>query len=196
MITERNREATEKRLLDTVSDMIAENGFETIGVNAVANKSGVSKILIYRYFGSIEGLLAAYLHQNDFWINYPKTISQKEDLPEFVKTMFHGQLRKLRENPALRKLYRWELSSSNAIIINLRKQRETAGIDLINEVSRVSGRKKENIASVATMISASIAYLMMFSDVCPEYNGLRLDEDKGWQSIENGMDELIDKFFS
>ena len=145
MTTERNREATEKRLLDTVSEMIAENGFETIGVNAVTNKSGVSKILIYRYFGSIEGLLAAYLHQNDFWINYPKTISQKEDLPEFVKTMFHGQLRKLRENPALRKLYRWELSSSNAIIINLRKQRETAGIDLINEVSRVSGRKKEDI---------------------------------------------------
>ena len=46
--------------------MIAENGFEAIGVNAIANKSGVSKILIYRYFGSVEGLLAAYLHQNDF----------------------------------------------------------------------------------------------------------------------------------
>lgn len=196
MTTERNREATEKRLLDTVSEMIAENGFETIGVNAIANKSGVSKILIYRYFGSVEGLLAAYLHQNDFWINYPKSISQKETLPEFVKAMFHGQLRQLRENPTLRKLYRWELSSNNSLIIHLRKQRETAGVELINEVSRASGKSKENIASVATILSASIAYLMMFSDICPDYNGLRLDEDKGWKSIEDGMDELIDNFFN
>lgn len=195
MVTERNRETTEKRLLDTVSEMVAENGFETIGVNAIANKSGVSKILIYRYFGSVEGLLAAYLHQNDFWINYPKSISPEQTLPEFVKAMFHGQLRQLRENPTLRKLYRWELSSNNALIINLRKQREKAGIDLINEVCRVSGKTKENIASVATIISTSIAYLMMFSDVCPDYNGLRLDEDKGWKSIENGIDELIDNFF-
>ena len=47
-IGERDREATEKRLLDTIERMIVENGFEKIGVNAVAAQSGVSKILIYR----------------------------------------------------------------------------------------------------------------------------------------------------
>jgi AcrR family transcriptional regulator len=48
---ERDREATEKRLLDTIGKMIAEDGFEKIGINAIATQSGVSKILIYRYFG-------------------------------------------------------------------------------------------------------------------------------------------------
>ena len=57
---ERDREATEKRLLDTIGKMIAEDGFEKIGINAIATQSGVSKILIYRYFGSVEGLMAAY----------------------------------------------------------------------------------------------------------------------------------------
>ena len=56
---ERDREATEKRLLDTIGKMIAEDGFEKIGINAIATQSGVSKILIYRYFGSVEGLMAA-----------------------------------------------------------------------------------------------------------------------------------------
>ena len=196
MVAERNREATEKRLLDTVSDIIAENGFETIGVNAIANKSGVSKILIYRYFGSVEGLLTAYMQQNDFWINYPKFISEEDDLQSFVKRMFHGQLHQLREKPTLRKLYRWELSSSNDLIVKLRKQREKAGLDLINEVSRVSGRNRDEVASVATILSASIAYPMMFSDVCSEYNGLQLNEDEAWKNIERGIDELVDKFFA
>ena len=196
MVAERNREATEKRLLDAVSEVIAENGFETIGVNAIANKSGVSKILIYRYFGSVEGLLTAYMQQNDFWINYPKFIPEEDDLQSFVKRMFHGQLRQLREKPTLRKLYRWELSSSNDLIVKLRKQREKAGIDLINEVSRVSGRNRDEVASVASIMSASIAYLMMFSDVCSEYNGLLLNEDEAWKNIERGINELVDKFFA
>ena len=51
IIGERDREATEKRLLDTIGKMIAEDGFEKIGINAIATQSSVSKILIYRYFG-------------------------------------------------------------------------------------------------------------------------------------------------
>lgn len=34
--TERDREATEQRLIDTVGKMIAEDGFEKTGINAVA----------------------------------------------------------------------------------------------------------------------------------------------------------------
>ena len=41
--TERDREATEKRLLGTIGQMINDNGFEKIGINAVAAQSGVSK---------------------------------------------------------------------------------------------------------------------------------------------------------
>ena len=45
---ERDREATEKRLLDTIGKMIAEDGFEKIGINAIATQSGVSKIDVYK----------------------------------------------------------------------------------------------------------------------------------------------------
>ena len=32
---ERNREATEQRILDTIGEMISEKGFENTGINAV-----------------------------------------------------------------------------------------------------------------------------------------------------------------
>ena len=57
--TERDRDATEQRMLKAVGEMIRRDGFEKLGVNAVAAHCGVSKILIYRYFGSLDGLLAA-----------------------------------------------------------------------------------------------------------------------------------------
>ena len=123
---ERDREATEKRLLDTIGKMIAEDGFEKIGINAIAAQSGVSKILIYRYFGSVEGLMAAYIRQHDFWINFPLEYPSREKLPAFVKSMFQGQIELLRNNPTLKRLYRWELSCNNDMIVKLRdKSRKT-----------------------------------------------------------------------
>ena len=44
----RNRKATEQRLLSAIQELIEESGFEKLGINAVASKAGVSKMLIYR----------------------------------------------------------------------------------------------------------------------------------------------------
>ena len=45
----RNRKATEQRLLSAIQELIEESGFEKLGINAVASKAGVSKMLIYRF---------------------------------------------------------------------------------------------------------------------------------------------------
>lgn len=50
---------TEKRLLEAVSKIIEEEGFTQIGINRIAKKAQCDKVLIYRYFGGLDGLLAA-----------------------------------------------------------------------------------------------------------------------------------------
>lgn len=72
----KNRQATEMTLITAVNDIIEESGFEGLGINAVAAKAKVSKMLIYRYFNSLDGLIAAYIQQNDYWINFD------EELPD------------------------------------------------------------------------------------------------------------------
>lgn len=66
----KNRQATEMTLIKAVNDIIEESGFEGLGINAVATRAKVSKMLIYRYFNSLDGLIAAYIQQNDYWINF------------------------------------------------------------------------------------------------------------------------------
>lgn len=194
-IGERDREATEKRLLDTIGKMIAENGFEKIGINAIATQSNVSKILIYRYFGSVEGLMAAYIQQYDFWLNFPLEYPNREELPLFVKRMFQGQIEQLRNNPTLKRLYRWELSCNNEMIVKLREQREKVGVNLVKKVSELTGHPQNEIAVMASLLTASITYLVMLEDFCPIYNGIPLNENSGWKQINEGIEIFINKVF-
>ena len=190
---ERDRETTERRLLDTIGQMITESGFEKIGINAVASQSGVSKILIYRYFGSVEGLMAAYIRQHDFWINFPQELPDRSQLPTFLKSMFKEQIEQLRSNPTLKRLYRWELSSDNAIVMTLREQREKAGMQRLTKISELTGYSLEELAPLATILTASITYLVMLEEFCPVYNGIPLNKDAGWKQIIEGINTLIDK---
>ena len=190
---ERDRETTERRLLDTIGQMITESGFEKIGINAVASQSGVSKILIYRYGGSGEGLMAAYIRQHDFWINFPQELPDRSQLPTFLKNMFKEQIEQLRSNPTLKRLYRWELSSDNAIVMTLREQREKAGMQRLTKISELTGYSLEELAPLATILTASITYLVMLEEFCPVYNGIPLNKDAGWKQIIEGINTLIDK---
>ena len=46
MKIEKDRETTEKRLLTAVGEIVEESGLESLGINAVAQRAGVSKMLI------------------------------------------------------------------------------------------------------------------------------------------------------
>lgn len=194
-LVERDREATEQRLIDTIGHMITETGFEKVGINAVATRSGVSKILIYRYFGSVEGLMAAYIRQHDFWINFPLEVPGREKLPSFLKEMFREQIEQLRNNPTLKRLYRWELSSNNELVMQLREQREKDGVERIEQVCRLTGLPRKEMAVMATILTASITYLVMLEEFCPVYNGIDINRDSGWEQINEGIAVLIDKVF-
>jgi AcrR family transcriptional regulator len=54
-------------LLSAVCSLLARKGFKAIGVNSVAREAGVDKVLIYRYFSGLPGLISAYGKEGDFW---------------------------------------------------------------------------------------------------------------------------------
>lgn len=193
--TGKNRKATEQQLLKAVDELVGESGFEKLGINVIASRAGVSKMLIYRYFDSLEGLIAAYIRQYDFWINFDLPLPEKEGLADFIRQMFHLQIITLRKNYTLRRLYRWELSTDNTFVRELRRQREQKGLQLVEAVSRVSGRPREEVAFIATLISSSVSYLTLLEENCPFYNGFPIQEDQGWQQLENHLYQLIGQWF-
>ena len=191
----RNRNTTERRILDAVGQIVEAEGFEAVGVNAVAAKSGLSKVLIYRYFGSVESLLAKYMEVNDFWLNTDYSQLPHDDVKAFSKAIIRAYVGMLRNAPALRKLYRWELSAKNAAIDNLRHRREEMAMVIIDSICRLSGQPRDRVAVISTLITATVPYLCILGENCGVYNSLAIDTEDGWTKILETIDYMFDKLF-
>lgn len=188
----KNRQATELLLIKSVSDIIEESGFEGLGINAIASKAGVAKMLIYRYFNSLDGLIAAYIQQNDYWINFDRQLPDKEHIGDFIKQIFKNQIQQIRENYTLKRLYRWELTTDNKIVRELREKREEKGIWLVEAVSKLTQHPQKETAALAAIITAAISYLALLEENCPAYNGLKIQDESGWGQLEVGINLLVD----
>jgi len=188
----KNRELTEKKIIDAVERIIENQGFEKLGINAVASEAGVSKMLIYRYFGGLDELLAHYLMQKDYWANTDTTILEQANVGESIKNMFRKQIKQMRNDIMLKRLCRWELTADNDNIRTLQDRRERNGRDLIQMVARLTGCSNAEVASLATILSASISYLVLMEEQTSTYNGIDLQSEEGWKQIMEGIGLMID----
>lgn len=188
----KSREQTESKILEAVASIVESDGFEKLGINTIALKANVSKMLIYRYFGGLEELVARFIMQKDYWANTDTLILNPHSVGDSIKSMFRNQIEQLRNDVTLRRLCRWELSCHNASIDRLRDKREENGCNLIKVVSRLTGCSNSEVASLASILSASISYLTLIEDQCPTYNSIALQTDKGWEQIAQGVDMIVD----
>lgn len=188
----KSREQTECKILEAVASIVESDGFEKLGINTIALTANVSKMLIYRYFGGLEELVAQFIMQKDYWANTDTLILNPHSVGDSIKSMFRNQIEQLRNDVTLRRLCRWELSCHNASIDRLRDKREENGCNLIKVVSRLTGCSNSEVASLASILSASISYLTLIEDQCPTYNGIALQTDKGWEQIAQGVDMIVD----
>ena len=188
----KNREQTEEKILEAVGSIIENQGFEKVGINAIAAEAGISKMLIYRYFGGVEELIAQYLIQKDYWANTDTAIINPEAVGDSIKSMFRRQVEQLRNDITLRRLYRWELFTDNQNIRQLRNRREENGCRLIKMVSALTGCPDAQVAALASILSASISYLALLEDQCQSYNGICLQTDEGWNQLMQGIEMIID----
>jgi AcrR family transcriptional regulator len=190
--TERDREMTETRLIDAVGALIAEDGFEALGVRRVAERAGVNKTLIYRYFDSLDGLIVAYMKKHDFWLNMASEKPDTSDIKAYMKGFYRRQIADFRTNIALKRLRRWELSSDKEFVADVRARREKAGVQFLETMAGFTKMPGEQLQAIAALVDAGIAYLAMFEDNCRMYNGIDIQSDRGWEQIAGGIDALID----
>ncbi len=188
----KDREITEQKILDAVGSMIETDGFESLGINAVAQKAGVSKMLIYRYFGGMDQLIAKYILQHDYWVNTELPLHDISGVGACLKQMFREQIATLRSDMVLKRLHRWELTADNEVVRLLRERRETNGCELVRVVSRLTMSPCAEVAAMATLLSAAISYLTLIEEQNKVYNGIDLCSDEGWQQLATGIDQIID----
>lgn len=190
---------TEKRLLDAVSHIIENDGFTKIGVNRIANRAGCDKVLIYRYFGGLDGLLVEWAKRHDYYsFAYSEFIdtikqSEKEDIRQIVKDVLFRQLHYLKDNVLMQQLLVWELSGHSSFK-GILEERERIGYKLQEELNRSLDIGNDNDMSVAIIISA-INYIVLFTRQYHKLNGIDFSKPETWSRMEAMISKYVDFIF-
>lgn len=108
MALKRSRRATETRFQNAVLDLVAESGFAHLGINVVAEYAKSDKVLIYRYFGSLDGLLEKVAESRS-WLPSVDELCHKlpDDPTRLLEKISQKICRHLRTNRATRQILLW-----------------------------------------------------------------------------------------
>ena len=192
----RNRETTRQLLMGAVGELLAEKGFAGLGVNAVARQAGVDKVLIYRYFGGLSGLIKAFGQEGDFWPTIEELAGGDIDafrqlsLDSKLTALGINFLRSIRRRPLTQEVMAWEMVQRNALTEELEIIRETRMLRFAELFLPVDGARVDVMAMLA-IFGAGLSYLVCRSRWVRWYNGVDLDSEDGWQRIETAVGQMV-----
>ena len=197
----RDRLATEERILASVGQVLARDGFAAVGVNAIAREACVDKVLIYRYFGGLPELLHAWGASGRFW---PRVADLLGDDPQALLTLpmaeryarfFEHFIDELRARPLTVEILAAELTHRNALTAILEAEREAWG----NEASRVLGgpefAARPFLNGVTLLLVAGVQYLVLRSRRIRVFGSVDLQSDAGWAEMKASITELARALF-
>ncbi len=185
----RNRRLTEARLRKAVEDLLVEGGFSALTPSAVGARAGVNKMLIYRYFGDLPGLIRSIAYADDFFPTFDVlrgelSVEQLLAMPVSQRASYviDRNARILLDRPVVLELMVWELVERNELTAIMEEARETLGLRLMAELFP-DVPDKPMLQAVSALLSAGVSYLALRQRKIRWYAGLDLTSDDAW----NGM---------
>ncbi|MBI5593094.1 MAG: TetR/AcrR family transcriptional regulator [Deltaproteobacteria bacterium] len=193
------KKAKMHRLIQVVGEILSEEGFQGLGVNKVAKRAGMDKVLVYRYFGGLPQLVLAFSHTVDFWPSLGELLGAEperlNDLSpgEQMAFFFKSYLRALRRRPATINILLWKFTENN----ELTKQMETVPTRTALEFFEILEKIPEDrdLAAVVVLMFGAITNLLIKSRRQRFVGGIDLYDEKGWKRIEDGIDLLLNGIF-
>lgn len=194
----KKREATEARLVQAMGEVLAEKGFGKVGVNAVARQAGVDKVLIYRYFNGLDGLMEAYAQSAQFWPSASEILGEgasyealrSRRFSEIFSEVFRRYAKALRARPLTLEILSWETVERNALTIALEKVREARGLELMAHMKNVDFPEGDWQA-ISNIFSGAIHYLAIRARKVNTFTGMDLSNDQSWDRLIDSMEFLI-----
>ena len=186
----RNRVKTTQRIVEALEEVITERGLEGVGVNRVAEKANVSKVLIYRYFGGMEGLLEYYVKMGKlFPVFNPTVLDQIRPLHESdVARIWYRQViqtyRYFRTFKAAREVLKASVIENDSIAETTARAQDEEMTRLVSQLSFAKGADTQAISAV---ILGAMTYLTIMAQNDRTMISIDLRSEEGWKRIENAV---------
>jgi AcrR family transcriptional regulator len=186
----KNKESTKLRLISAVGTLLAREGFSSLGINAVADEAGVDKVLIYRYFGSLDELLTVFGQSSDFWPSVGEVIGEnsskllKLSVAERWAMGLSRYAKALRDRPVTKEILAWELIEQNDLIQILRQAREEWFEDLLAYFPDDVDLTDADLIGTVLVVVGAIHYFIVLGRLQTDFSGIEIDADVGWEYLD------------
>ncbi len=196
----RNRDATEAALLTAAKTLLSEQGFQALGINAVARQAKCDKQLIYRYFGGLDGLIDAMgAHLGALISEGLDATPPQTQIASYKDLMLHlaqAYLRFLRTDELVQKIIAWELSAPTETVQRLSAARSVSLMRWI-QARRGSLTPPEGIDAPAmnALVIGAIQQMVLAGGSTGAFMGMALRSDADWQRLETAVSDLITRLY-
>lgn len=198
--TVRNKEKSKEKFLDAVGKILTTKGFSGLKVNDIAAVAGLSKKLIYNYFGGTDQLIDEYIKSQDFWSNVknePANLTINDGGQGLSKAMLLSQFDYVYKNKELQKIILWGLLENRSSLKNLADSREESGDVLFKKISDPHfGEKSGRYRAIMALLISGIYYLDIYASTNDNtFCGLNVKSEEGRKEIEEALSFIIDKTY-
>ncbi len=165
-IREKKSIASKLNLIKTIGRVLKERGYSKLSINLISEESGVDKAFIYRHYKDFDGLLKAYISQQDYWL---KSLSQLaefkiENHREFMKGLIINQFKDLYNNEELQQFLVWELGDKEGFTTSVAIEREILAEPLYAQARDVFSRYNINTNMLYAILVSAVYYLILHKD--------------------------------
>jgi AcrR family transcriptional regulator len=191
------REATEALLIEAFGRVVQRSGLRNVGVNEVVKEAGVGKALLYRYFGGLPGLVAAWGQQTRLWplladLAPLSSNARGSSAPgDHLKRIVVRNANVHRADPLRIEMLADELMTPTAISGALSEIRQQLGRDHAAIFAGNAAFRDHHMLMVVMMAAAS--YLAMRAVKAPRFMGEDLANQVTWARVMQEIESIIDK---
>lgn len=195
----RDRAATEARLLTAVGVVLAREGFQAIGVGSVAREAGVDKVLIYRYFGGLPGLLRAWGASGRFWPRVADLLAlegegfMQHPPAERWARFFEHFIDELRRRPLTLAVLAAEVQERNELTAILETEREEWGAEAARVLGGAHFERAPHLRGATLLLVAGVQYLLLRARRIRWFGGVDIQSGAGWAELKASIRALAER---
>lgn len=196
-----SKDATKIKILEAVGRLLSSEGFQGIGINAVAREAGVDKVLIYRYFENLPTLLKTFVLREEYWPTVEQLLGfdidkiPGQDPTNLLINLFINLLRELRKRPTTQAIMCWQLLQRNELTDTIADTNKEWAMGLLSLMpEELLDVPDVDVTAALSLIHAGISFLILRSKTTQFYGGVEIQSEEGWQRLENGIQTLVKAF--
>jgi len=195
-VRSRDRETTEKLLIAAARDVLAEVGFQGLGVNAVARRAGCDKQLIYRYFGGLEGLVDAIGDEIAQTLRNRlgplAAAARPGSYGELVERMLLGLLQTLRDDLLMQKIVVWEMAEASPLVARLVAARSKGMTAWVMEMrGTLVPPGGVDAPAVNALLIAGVQHMVIAATASGQFSGMPLRAESDWERLREVIKAMV-----